>query len=168
MVWRALVTLQIKKQSCTLNALSGPLGSGSKRSHESPTRSWSNKTAQNTDTKLVVAISRKESRTNIVYSTDPNFDEETRPVSETKAVPACEQNLRVQLDRKGRKGKSVTLVTGFRGPEADLKELGRLLRTACGAGGRAKNDEILIQGDFRAKIVNLLLERGYKVKRSGG
>lgn len=103
----------------------------------------------------------------IMYSTDTNFEfeqfEEEIPKLENK-----EQDLRVQLDKKNRGGKAVTLITGFRGPETALQELGKLLKTKCGVGGSAKNGEILIQGDFRDKIVTLLRDAGYKVKKAGG
>lgn len=106
-------------------------------------------------------------RLGMVYSTNPDFKFETEKEEET-TLPPQQQKLIVMLDRKKRKGKSVTLVTGFVGAEDDLKELGKILKTKCGVGGSVKKGEILIQGDFRERVMELLKAEGYKVKRSGG
>ena len=71
----------------------------------------------------------------------------------------------MSIDRRNRGGKQVTLVSGFKGSEEDLKELGRMLKTRLGVGGSAKDGEITIQGDFRDKVVLLLQEAGYPAKR---
>ena len=100
-------------------------------------------------------------RLNVVYSTNPDFRYETETEEEAVTLPAGQQKLRVQLDRKNRGGKVVTLVTGFVGTDDDLKELGKQLKSKCGVGGSAKDGEIIVQGDFKEKVVELLRKTGY-------
>ena len=107
-------------------------------------------------------------RLGVVYSTNPDFKYDQDTPEEEQTPEPGKQDLRVSLDKKQRKGKSVTLVTGFIGSEADLKNLGKLLKSKCGVGGTVKEGEIIIQGDFREKIMDLLKKEGYRVKRSGG
>lgn len=102
-----------------------------------------------------------------VYSTDPDFDYSEQE-EDMQTPPNEQQDLRVTLDRKQRKGKSVTLITGFRGRYDDLNELGKKLKSACGTGGSVKDGEILIQGDHRQKVLELLTNQGYRAKQSGG
>ncbi len=104
----------------------------------------------------------------IMYSTDPSFVFESNAQEENEELTNAQQDLRVMLDRKNRGGKAVTLVTGFRGSDEKLEILAKMLKTKCGVGGGAKDGEILVQGDFRDKIVSLLQKEGYKVKKSGG
>ncbi len=110
----------------------------------------------------------KKKRVNIVYSTNPDYDYETENI-DIETLENYEQELKVMIDRKQRKGKSVTLVTGFVGNESDLKELSKVLKSKCGVGGSAKNGEILIQGEFKDKIYDLLINLGYsRTKKVGG
>jgi translation initiation factor 1 len=105
----------------------------------------------------------------IMYSTNPAFEFQYNTSHEVPTLPPQQQPLRVSLDRKHRGGKQVTLITGFAGSNEDLQALGKLLKSACGAGGSAKDGEIIVQGDFRDKILELLKRNGYnQVKRTGG
>jgi len=104
----------------------------------------------------------------IMYSTDPSFSYESENDAAPEAIANNQQDLRVMLDRKNRGGKAVTLITGYRGTSEELESLSKILKTKCGVGGSAKDGEIIIQGDFRDKIVLLLQKEGYKVKKSGG
>jgi translation initiation factor 1 len=109
-----------------------------------------------------------KSRLGVVYSTNPDFQYHKDEAPEAETLPPEKQHLIVMLDRKQRKGKEVTLITGFFGSEGDLKELARKLKTGLGTGGSAKDGEIIIQGDFRDRVMQILKSEGFKVKRSGG
>lgn len=113
-------------------------------------------------------MSKKNSAMGVVYSTNPEYKYQLNEVKESNTLPSKQQDLRVMIDRKKRAGKSVTLVTGFVGKEEDLEKLGKLLKTKCGCGGSVKDNEILIQGEFKEKVYALLIEMGYGVKKSGG
>lgn len=104
-----------------------------------------------------------KSRLNVVYSTNPDFLYNTgeEEEEEEETLSPEKQLLRIQLDKRNRNGKSVTLITGFTGTEEDLKELGKTLKTKCGVGGSSKDGEILIQGDFRTKVLEILKKEGY-------
>ena len=107
-------------------------------------------------------------RLGVVYSTNSDFDFAKEEMAEDDTLPPQQQKLIVSLDKRNRKGKAVTLIVGFVGSEDDLKDLGKHLKTKCGVGGSVKDGEILIQGDHRSKVVELLEKSGYKTKRSGG
>jgi translation initiation factor 1 len=106
-------------------------------------------------------------RDGVVYSTSENFDFNGSEEPEFSPAPQ-QQDLKVQLDKKSRGGKQVTLVTGFVGTDNDLKRLGKLIKNKCGVGGSAKDEEIIIQGDHRDKVLEILQQNGYKAKKSGG
>ncbi len=101
----------------------------------------------------------------MVYSTDPNFKYTEQTEQEPETLEPGRQKLIVGIDRRNRSGKQVTLVTGFIGRDEDLAALGKMLKSKCGTGGSAKDGEIIIQGDFRDRIVEILTAAGYKAKR---
>ena len=109
----------------------------------------------------------RKNRTDVVYSTNPNFqyeyDDENQ---EQETIDPSKQKLKVYIDTKAKKkGKQATLISGFVGSEGDLKDLGKLLKTKCAVGGSAKDGDIIIQGDFRDKIVQILTSEGYSAKK---
>ena len=106
-----------------------------------------------------------KNREGVVYSTSDEFSYSGTGDAMEKTLLANQQNLKIQLDKKSRKGKQVTLITGFIGREEDLKNLEKLLKSKCGVGGSVKNREILIQGDCREKVIALLAKEGYLLNR---
>jgi len=107
-------------------------------------------------------------RLGMVYSTNADFQYESGDQEETETLSPQQQVLYVSLDKKNRKGKKVTLVEGFKGTIDDLKSLAKELKSSCGVGGSVGVKQILIQGDFRDRVITLLLDKGFTVKRKGG
>jgi translation initiation factor 1 len=102
---------------------------------------------------------------NIVYSTNPDFEYQQEETPQEETLAKEKQLLRIKLDTKQRRGKAVTLVTGFVGQEEDLNELGKLLKVKCGVGGSVKDGEIIVQGNMRNKVLEILQKEGYKKAR---
>jgi len=111
-------------------------------------------------------ISSLEDLGGFVFSTNKDFEFSQEEVIDT--LSPNEQRLEAHLDKKNRGGKVATIIRGFEGNEEDLKTLAKDLKTLCGVGGSAKDGEIIIQGNFRDKIMEYLQKKGYKVKRVGG
>ena len=103
-------------------------------------------------------------RLGIVYSTKQDFEFQTNMEDQPETLPPAKQILRIQLSTKHRKGKTVTLITGFIGKENDLKSLEKALKSKCATGGSAKDNEIILQGNFMEKAGQYLISLGYKVK----
>jgi translation initiation factor 1 len=114
-----------------------------------------------------MAKKNKKSRKNIVYSTNPDFDYEyMNDEEQQETLPPNQQKLKIYIDNKAKKrGKQATLINGFIGTEDDLKDLAKMLKTKCAVGGSVRDGEILIQGDFREKITQILTQEGYKAKK---
>lgn len=111
---------------------------------------------------------KNKQRKNVVYSTNPDFNYDDEETMEEETIANNEQLLYVSIDRKQRKGKDVTLIEGFVGSDEDLKDLGKKLKSSCGVGGTVKDGQILIQGNHRDKVLELLNKEAYKTKRKGG
>jgi|SRR5690606_29796618 len=101
-----------------------------------------------------------------VFSTNPDFEYDNSDQSE-ETLPPGKQQLEAHLDKKNRGGKVATVIKGFQGNEDDLKALGKMLKSKCGVGGSVKDGEIIIQGNFRDKVMQILTDEGYRVKRVG-
>ncbi|KXK47777.1 MAG: translation initiation factor eIF-1/SUI1-like protein [Bacteroidetes bacterium OLB10] len=110
---------------------------------------------------------KNKNRSGIVYSTNPDFKPQQEETQQ-ETLPPSQQDLRVLRDSKQRGGKTVTLIRGFVGSEDDLEKLTKLLKTKCGTGGSTKDGEIIIQGDKREQVMEILLKEGYRAKKAGG
>lgn len=100
-------------------------------------------------------------RLGVVYSTNPNFEYDNGEAEAVETLPKDRQNLRVWRDAHGRAGKVATVVKGFVGSEDDLTELGKTLKRKLGVGGSVKDGEIIIQGENRDRVLQILLDEGY-------
>lgn len=110
---------------------------------------------------------KNKNKSGFVYSTNPDFNIESED-NDQQTLPPAQQDLRVWRDSKSRGGKTVTLVKGFVGTDDDLKALEKLLKNKCGVGGTSKDGEVVIQGDMRDKVHDILKTAGYGVKKAGG
>ena len=116
---------------------------------------------------IIMGKKSKKNRIGVVYSTNPDYNYD-HDAEEVETLPNQQQKLRVQIDRKQRRGKEVTLITGFVGSEDDLKSLGKMLKSKCGVGGSAKDGEIIVQGNNKQKVLDLLKKEGYSQTKGVG
>lgn len=112
-------------------------------------------------------MSKKSKKQGVVYSTNPNYQFSEEQKASVDTLPPNQQKLYISLDKKKRGGKQVTLVENFVGSDDDLGDLGKILKSKCGVGGAAKDGEIIVQGDHRAKVKTLLEGMGYKCVSKG-
>lgn len=110
----------------------------------------------------------KKKRVDVVYSTNPDYEYDYEDDGVEETLPPEEQNLKVRIEKKGRGGKTAVVVKGFIGSEDDLKDLAKTIKTKCGTGGSAKDGEIIIQGEMRNKVLEVLHKEGYNAKQAGG
>lgn len=113
-------------------------------------------------------MQKKKNVTGIVYSTNPDYNYSYKNKSETNTLAPKQQELRIFIEKNHRGGKTATVIKGFVGNKRDLEDLGKLLKIKCGTGGSSKDGEIIIQGDLREKVLEILLSIGYKAKKAGG
>mgnify|MGYP001772408102 FL=1 len=105
-------------------------------------------------------IDRKK-RIGVVYSTNPDYEYSDDSQEEADTLPKNQQKLRLNMERAGRGGKTITLVKGFVGSDKDINALCKLLKQKCGVGGSVKDGEIIIQGDHRQRLIEILKKEGY-------
>ncbi len=106
-------------------------------------------------------MKNKKNSSGIIYSTNPDFKIEEEEQNDIVTLLPSEQKLKIRLETKHRAGKTVTMIEGFIGKEADREELVKKLKNFCGTGGSAKDNEMLVQGDQREKVIQWLLKNGY-------
>lgn len=107
-------------------------------------------------------MNKKKNKLGIIYSTNPNFEYQYETNEETQTLPPPKQKLYIKLDKKNRNGKIVTIVSNFIGTQEDLENLCKIIKNKCATGGTIKDNEIIIQGNLKEKINNILQELGYK------
>ena len=117
-------------------------------------------TEETNDNKEKTDIDHKK-RVGVVFSTNPDYEYSDDSQEETNTLPKNQQKLRLNMERAGRGGKTVTLVKGFVGSDEDITSLCKLLKQKCGGGGSVKDGEIIIQGDHRQRLVEILKKEGY-------
>ena len=118
--------------------------------------------------KIIISKEFRLTENKIVYSTDPTVLIEHDSSTKKQSASVKNQVLKIHRDRKNRKGKTVTIVAGYKGPQDNLIQLSKTLKVKCGVGGTVKNNEILLQGDCREKVKQILTNQGFTVKLAGG
>ncbi len=107
-------------------------------------------------------MKKKQSNNPFVFSTNPDFMKSENEEDVTTPEPNM-QKLKIKLDTKHRAGKIVTIIDGFIGKTEDAEALGKILKTKCGTGGVVKDNQILLQGDYKTKAISILQQLHYKV-----